>query len=166
MAKRPYLTTSESSEDRDRLLKIFKSLAEKSLTAVIEQLNARSLYAKALKQIEQGTDLSDELPELRTLPKPNAIRVIKSLIKDADAQIDLAWTLDSRYADLFKSSIRVRHLEGELFPSFDVEYEADSDAGKVLVSVITARRIPTVKVSGNEEAIRYVTKRLLFASLR
>jgi len=61
MAKRPNLTTSESSKDRDQLLQLFKSRAERSLAHAIDQLNAHSLYARALDKIEQGQDLSDEL---------------------------------------------------------------------------------------------------------
>jgi hypothetical protein len=165
MAKRPYLTTSESSKDRDQIVQLFKSRAERSLAHAIDQLNARSLYARALDKIEQGQDLSDELPELKSVSKSNAIRVIKNLIKDEDAQVDAGWALDPRYADLFKTSIRVKHLEGELFPSFDVEYTAVTEEGDVVTSITTYRRIVTVTIAGTDTAYRYLTRRLIMAGL-
>ena len=165
MAKRPNLTTSESSQDQDQLAQLFKSRAEQSLANSIGQMNARSLYVRALDKIEQGLDLSDELPELESVSKANAIRVIKNLIKDADAQIESAWALDPRYAELFKTSIRVKYSQGNLFPSFDVEYTASTEEGGVVISVTTHRRIVTVNIAGTDTAYRYLTRRLIMAGL-
>lgn len=165
MAKRPHLTTSESSQDRDQLVQLYKSRAEQSLANAIEQMNARSLYVRALDKIEQGLDLSDELPELKSVSQANAIRVTKNLIKDADAQIESAWALDPRYAQLFKTSIRVKHSEGELFPSFDVEYTASTEDADVLISITTYRRIVMVNIAGTDTAYRNLTRRLIMAGL-
>ena len=165
MAKRPHLTTSESSKDRDQLVQLFKSRAERTLAHAIDQLNARSLYARVLDKLEQGQDLSDELPELKSVSKPNAIRVIKNLIQDADAQVELSWALDPRYADLFKTSIRVKHPEGELFPSFDVKYTASTEDGDVEIYILTNRRIVSVKIAGSHSAYRYMTRQLVMAGL-
>jgi len=165
MPKRPNLTTSESSQDRDHLVQLFKSRAEQSLSNAIDQMNVRTLHVRALDKIEQGLDLSDELPELKSVSKTNAIRVIKNLIKDADAQIESAWALDPRYADLFKTSIRVKRIEGELFPSFDVEYTAVTEEGDVVISTTTHRRIVTVTIAGTDAAYRYLARRLIVAGL-
>ncbi len=166
MAKRPILTTSESGLDREHLAQLFKSRAERSLAQAIDQLNARSLYARALNKIEQGQDLSDELPELKEMSKPNAIRVIKNLIQHADEQVEGAWAIDPRYAELFKASFRVKHPDGELFPVFDVEYTAVTEEGNVVFAIVTNRRTVEVTVTGTDAACANLARQLVIAGLR
>ena len=165
MAKRPILTTSESGLDREHLAQLFKSRAERSLAQAIDQLNARSLYARALNKIEQGQDISDELPELMTISTANAIRIINNLIADADEQVESAWALDTRYADLFKTSFRMKQQPGELFPVFDVEYTATTVNGAVVISAVSSRRMVSVTVTGSDAAVQSLAKQLVMAGL-
>ena len=165
MAKRPILTTSESGLDREHLAQLFKSRAERSLSQAIDQLNARSLYARALNKIEQGQDISDELPELMTISTANAIRIINNLIADADEQVESAWALDTRYADLFKTSFRMKQQPGELFPVFDVEYTATTVNGAVVISAVSSRRMVSVTVTGSDAAVQSLAKQLVMAGL-
>ena len=165
MAKRPNLTTEHSGQDAGQLSKLFKSWAEKSLADSIELLRARGLYARALSKIEQGQDISDELPELKTISTANAIRIIKNLIADADEQVESAWALDTRYADLFKTSFRMKQPPGELFPVFDVEYTATTIDGDVVISAVSNRRMVSVTVTGSDAAVQSLAKRLVIAGL-
>jgi len=67
--------------------------------------------------------------------------------------------------DLFKTSIRVKHPERELFTGFDVEYTASTEDGDVVISIMTNRRTVSINASGIDSSYHYLTRRLVMAGL-
>lgn len=163
MAKKPIPTTESP---RHQLQQLFQANAKSSLSTAIEHLNAKGLFERVLKQIKEGQDLSDELPELQSVSKAQAMQIVVQLINDADSKIEAAWALDPRYAKLFRSSLRIRSADAEIFPRFDVEHYAETEDGEVVVSIVTDRRVVNVNVSGNEAAQGRISGRLVMSGLK
>lgn len=163
MAKKPIPTTESP---RHQLQQLFQENAKSSFANAIELLNAKGLFERVLKQLKEGQDLTDELLELKSVSKAQALQILEQLIKDSESKIQAAWALDPRYAKLFKSSLRIRSAESELFPRFDVEHCADTADGEVVVSIMTDRRVVNVNISGNEAAQFNLSGRLVMSGLR
>jgi hypothetical protein len=159
----PSLTTSNSMQ---QIQGFFENKANAALANAINNINAKNLYEIACKRLVQGDDLTDEIPELKNVTKVQALQVLNALVKQAVAAIQAAWVLDSSYASLFSSTVRIQHKKNALFEQYDVEHQAHTEQGVVTIAIVTQGRIATVKVQGNEQAIELLSKQLVIAGLR
>lgn len=160
-------STATTKIDTSEALRLhFEKNAITALGKVITLLQDRDLYAHALNKLEQGEDLSADLPELKAVKPAVAKKVMQRMVADADKATSLAWELSSNVAKLFHTTIRSHIEEMSLLPCFDVEYKAETAKGVVKVSAKTWRRNVTVIVDGKEAALDLLHGQLVMAGMR
>jgi methanogenic corrinoid protein MtbC1 len=163
MSTQQFPTTTNSMQ---QIQKLFELHANVALAKSIDLLNAKSLYETALKRIVKGEDLTSELPQLKNLTKVQALQVLNNLIEQAVMAVKKAWVLDTRYANLFASTVRIKNEKNALFEQYDVEHKAENEKGTVIIAIVTSGRTATVTLSGQEQAIELLSKQLVIAGLR
>jgi hypothetical protein len=160
------MTTSTATTEfdaREALRQHFEKNALTAFDSCIELLKQRDFYLHALSKIEQGADLSGELPELRKLKISVVKKVVKQLIRDTEKAAALVWESPLK---VFTTSARSSIDELSLLPIFDALYTAKSKSGAVKITVKTWRRNLTVAVEGNESACYSVYGQLVMAGMR
>lgn len=144
----------------------FEKNAIAALGKVIALLQERDLYEHALKKLEQGVDLSSDLPELKAVKPAVAKKVMQRMVADADKATSSAWELSSNVAMLFHTTIRSNKDEMSLLPCFDVEYKAETTKGIVKIAVKTWRRNVTLTVEGKTAALNLLHGQFVMAGMR
>jgi hypothetical protein len=163
------MTTSNATTEfnsREVLRKHFEKNAIAALGKVIALLQERDLYEHALKKLEQGADLSSDLPELKAVKPAVAKKVMQRMVAEADKATSSAWELSSNVAKLFHTTIRSNKDEMSLLPCFDVEYKAETTKGVVKIAVKTWRRNVTLTVDGNTAALDLLHGQFVMAGMR
>lgn len=158
--------TTSKSDLQTGMLKLFQSWADESFAKSINSWNEQAFYQHVIKKLDAKLDLTNDLPELKSLKPKAAKAVVLRLMKQAGEVIESAWELNPAVAKLFSTSIRV-HMndEASLLPYFDVEYKAKSAKGIVTLSVKTFRRDVTIAVDGDAEAVEFLYRQLVIAGL-
>lgn len=162
------MTTSTATTQIDTgeaLRQYFENNSIAALGKVISLLQERDLYAHALKKLEQGADLSADLPEIKDVKPAVAKNVMQRMIADADKAVSSVWELSSNVGKLFHTTIRSRNDEMSLLPCFDVEYKAETAKGVVKVAVETRRRNVTVTVDGKVAALDVLHGQVVIAGI-
>lgn len=144
----------------------FENNAITALGKVIALLQERDLYAHALKKLEQGLDLSADLPEIKDVKPAVAKKVMQRMIADAEKATSTVWELSSSVGKLFHTTIRSSSDEMSLLPCFDVEYKAETAKGIVKIAVKTWRRNVTVNVDGKVAASDLLHGQVVMAGMR
>ena len=160
------MTTSTATTEfdaREALRQHFEKNALTSFDNCIELLRQRDFYLHTLRKLEQGVDLTGELPELRQMKMSVAKKVVKQLIRETEKAAALVWESPLK---IFTTSIRSSIDELSLLPIFDALYTAKSKSGAVKITVKTWRRNLTVAVEGNESACYSVYGQLVMAGMR
>jgi hypothetical protein len=163
------MTTSTATTKVDTgeaVRQFFESNAIAALGKVITLLQERDLYAHALKKLEQGADLSADLPELKNVTPAVAKKVMQRMVADADKAASSAWELSSNVAKLFHTTVRSHSDKMSLLPCFDVEYKAETARGAVKVALKTWRRNVIVTINEEAAAIDEINAKLVLAGLR
>lgn len=160
-------TTATTKVDTCEALRLhFENNAITALGKVIALLQERDLYAHALKKLEQGADLSADLPEIKDVKPAVAKKVIQRMIADAEKAAYSVWELSSSVGKLFHTTIRSGSDEMSLLPCFDVEYKAETVKGIVKISVVTWRRNVTVTIDGKDTAVDLLHGQIVMAGMR
>ena len=133
---------------------------------MIALLQERNLYEHALKKLEQGADLSSDLPELKAVKPAVAKKVMQRMVADADKATSSTWELSSNVAKLFHTTIRSHIDEMSLLPCFDVEYKAETAKGVVKIMVKTWRRNVTVTVDGVASLLDLLHGQIVIAGMK
>jgi hypothetical protein len=160
------MTTSTATTDfdaREVLRQHFEKNGLANFEKSIKSMQEQDFYKHILTKLEQGVDLSGELPELRQLKMPAAKKVVKQLIADAEKATTLVWESPLK---MFSASVRTSIDESSLLPSFDVLYTAKVSGGAVKISLKTWRRNLAVSVEGKEAACETVHGQLVLAGMR
>lgn len=144
----------------------FEKNAITALGKVIALLQERDLYAHALQKLEQGADLSADLPEITDVKPAVAKKVMQRMIADAEKTSSSVWELPTNVGKLFNTTIRSRNDEMSLLPCFDVEYKAETAKGVVKIAVNTWRRNVTVTVDGKVAALDLLHGQVVMAGMR
>lgn len=163
------MTTSTATTKVDTgeaLRQFFENNAITALGKVIVLLQERDLYAHALKRLEQGADLSAELPEIKVVTPAVAKQVMQRMIADADKATSSVWELSTNVGKLFHTTIRSRNQEMSLLPCFDIEYKAETANGIVKIAVKTWRRTASVTVEGKVAALDLLHGQVIMAGMR
>ncbi len=163
------MTTSTATTKVDTgeaLRQFFENNAITALGRVIAMLQERDLYAHALNKLEQGADLSADLPELKDVTPAVAKKVMQRMVAEADKAVSVAWELSSSVGKLFHTTIRSGSDEQSLLPCFDVEYKAETAKGVVKIAVKTWRRNAVVIVEGKAAALDLLHGQVVMAGMR
>lgn len=142
-------TATTEFDAREALRQFFEANALTAFNNCIELLKQRDFYMHALYKIEQGADLTMELPELKLVKKTTAKSVCKQLAKNAEKKAVEAWSLTSNLSKFFQKNEKVISDEFSLLPKFEIVYLADKKYGAVKVTVKTSRRNLIVSVEGS-----------------
>ena len=160
------MTTSTATTEfnaREALLQHFEKNGLANFEKTIKSLQELDFYKHVLAKLEQGVDLSDELPELRKLKIQSAKKIVKQLVTESEKAATIVWESPFK---LFSTSVRSSIDESSLLPSFEVLYTAKVSGGAVRIALSTWRRNLTVSVEGKEAACETVHGQLILASMR
>ena len=147
------MTTSTATTEfnaREELRHFFEVNALTAFSNCIELLKQRDFYLHALSKIEQGADLTIDLPELKSVRKASALKICKQLAKNSEKVAVTAWDLNPSLRNFFQTYKKIITDEYSLLPVFEIEYRADSKHGAVKVSIKTFRRNLTVALDGSD----------------
>jgi hypothetical protein len=156
-------TATTEFDAREALRQHFEKNGLTNFEKTIKLLQELNFYKHVLTKLEQGVDLSDELPELRKLKIQSAKKIVKQLIAESEKAATLVWESPIK---LFSTSVRSSIDDSSLLPCFDVLYTAKVSGGAVRIGLKTWRRNITVTVEGKEAACEAVHGQLVFASMR
>jgi hypothetical protein len=148
------------------LEKLFVNWANASFKQSIDCVNARGFYQHVLAKLDAEADMSNDLPELKTVKPKVARATTKRLMKKAAEDVEAAWDLKPAVAKLFRTTIRSHSDEISLLPCFDVEYKAETPQGTVKIAVKTWRRNVAVTVDGNADACDQLHGLIVIAGMR
>lgn len=160
------MTTSTATTEfnaRDALRQHFEKNGLANFEKTIKSLQQLDFYKHVLAKLEQGVDLSDELPELRKLKIQSAKKILKQLIAESEKAATLVWSSPFK---LFSTSVRSSIEESSLVPRFDVIYTAKVSGDTVKIALKTWRRNLTISVEGKEAACERVYGALVTETLR
>ena len=160
------MTTSTATTEfdaREALRQHFENNGLANFEKTIKLLQELDFYKHVLAKLEQGVDLSGELPELRNLNIPTAKKIVKQLIAESEKAAILVWESPIK---LFSTSVRSSIDESSLLPCFDVLYTAKVSNEAVKIALRTWRRKLTVTVEGKEAACETVHGQLVLAGMR
>jgi hypothetical protein len=159
------MTTSTATTEfdaREVLRQHFEKNGLANFEKTMKLLQELNFYKHVLAKLEQGVDLSDELPELRKLKIQIAKKIVKQLIAESEKAVTLVWESPFK---LFSTSVRSSIDESSLLPSFDIFYIAKVSGGAVKIALKTWRRNLTVSIEGKEAACERVYGQLVTATL-
>ena len=160
------MTTSTATTEfnaRAALRQHFEKNGLANFEKTIKSLQELDFYKHVLAKLEQGVDLSDELPELRKLKIQSAKKIVKQLIAESEKAVTLVWASPLK---LFSISVRSSIDESSLLPNFDVIYTAKVSGEVVKIALNTWRRNLTVSVEGKAAACNTLHGQLVLASMR
>jgi hypothetical protein len=160
------MTTSTATTEfdaREVLRQHFEKNGLANFEKTMKLLQELNFYKHVLAKLEQGVDLSDELPELRKLKIQSAKKIVKQLIAESEKAATIVWVSPFK---LFSTSVRSSIDESSLLPSFEVLYTAKVSGGAVRIALSTWRRNLTVSVEGKDAACETVHGQLILASMR
>jgi hypothetical protein len=156
-------TATTEFNAREALRQHFEKNGLANFEKTIKSLQQLDFYKHVLAKLEQGVDLSDELPELRKLKIQSAKKILKQLIAESEKAATIVWVSPFK---LFSTSVRSSIDESSLLPSFEVLYTAKVSGGAVRIALSTWRRNLTVSVEGKDAACETVHGQLILASMR
>ena len=147
----------------------FERKANAALKQSLERACDLSHFKQVKARLEAGENLSEELPQLRKLPKKDALAAVKALIKRCDSDLAGYWALPK--AAKAKLSVTHKSYKGELVPRFTANYQFATKLGQVTIKVTTQGRYVfasvdarDVKKANIELAVRDIEKQLNLAS--
>ena len=146
----------------------FERKANAALKQCLERACDLSHFKQVKTRLNSGEDLTKELPQLKKLPKKDAVAAVRALIKRCDTDLNDYWTLPK--AAKAKLTVTHKSFKGELAPRFTAVYAFNTQLGLVEIKVTTQGRYvfvspsaKDVKKANIELAFRDVEKRLSLA---
>lgn len=147
----------------------FELKANHALKQSLERACDLSHFKQVKTRLEAGEDLSKELPQLKKLPKKDALAAIKTLIKRCETDLTEYWTLPK--AAKAKVSVDHNSYKGELVPRFTAIYQFATKLGQVVVKVTSQGQYvfasidaKGIKKANIELALRDIEKQLSLAA--
>ena len=146
---------SQSAEDEIRLF-----IAKHSVDAILKterRIADIMHYEQVRDRIAADEDLSNELPQLRTLSKDDAVMAINALIKSKGDEAVAFWDLPSAKIG---SEVKITKQLGKSRPRYDISYTFPTKYGDVDVSVVvdgqlSMQKISTHNVEKSEQSLAY-----------
>jgi hypothetical protein len=163
------MTTSTATTEFDAREALRQHFEKNALTAFgncIELLRQRDFYLHALSKIEQGVDLSAELPELKLVKKSDALKICRQLAKAAETAAMDAWDLNPSISKIFKTTRKLINDDFSLMPVFQITYSANARYGSVKLNLKTVRRNLTLEVEGSDLNCEKLHAQVVIQSLK
>lgn len=147
------------------IVSFFESRAKTILGECHARANDLNHFKQVLYRINQGEDLSGELPQLKKLDKKTAIAAVKMLIKRCEEDMAAFWLLPN--SPKVKVDVKHTHPSTELVPRFTANYTLTTPAGKVGIRVATKGNYISVQPDTKDiakpkidEAIRSIERQI------
>lgn len=117
------------------IVSFFENQAKTILGKCHARANDLNHFKQVLYRINQGEDLSGELPQFKKLDKKTAIAAVKNLIKRCEEDMAAFWMVPNSP----KIQVDVKHTypSTELVPRFTANYTFTTSVGKVGIRVAT-----------------------------
>ncbi len=156
--------TAEKSV-REQLHDLFLEMARRSFAESMDSLNRVNIYDGVIARVEAGGDISENVPEVKGLPKVEVVAVARKLRQQAAGAAINAWELSAALASSFRTTVRSIEVEGELIPKYDVEHLAETEEGQVRIGIKTWRRNIAVEVIGSDAGVNALNAQMALAAL-
>jgi hypothetical protein len=163
------MTTSTATTEfdaREALRQHFEKNALTAFDSCIELLKQRDFYLHALNKIQQGIDLSMEVPEIKLVKKSVALKICRQLAKDAENAAMTVWNLNPSLSKIFKVTKKSIIEDFSLLPSFEVSYSTTEKYGSVRLRVKTMRRNLSVTLEGSDLHCESLHAQVVMQSLK
>jgi len=146
---------SQTAEDGIRLF-----IAKHSVNALLKterRIADIMHYEQVRDRVAADEDLSEELPQLRTLTKSQAVEAINALIKAKGDEVVWFWDLPSAKVG---SEVKITKQLGKSRPRYDVSYTFGTKYGDVSISLVvdgsnSLQKISTNNIVKSEQALAY-----------
>lgn len=158
------------SQMNEFIVSFFENRAKTILGECHARANDLHHFKQVLYRINQGEDLSVELPQLKKLDKKTAIAAVKTLIKRCEEDMAAYWLLPNSP----KINVDIKHTypSTELVPRFTANYIFTTPTGKVSIRVATQGNYISVQTNTKDvtkpkldEAIRSVERQITLLQL-
>lgn len=147
------------------IVSFFENHAKGILGECHTRANDLHHFKQVLYRLNQGEDLSSELPQLKKLDKKTAIGAVKTLIKRCEEDMTAFWLLPNSP----KIKVEVKHIypATDLVPRFIANHTFTTPVGKVGIRVATQGNYISVQTNTKditkpklEEAIRSIERQI------
>jgi hypothetical protein len=122
----------------DHLTPYFERYAEQSIERMKNAVLAVGYYERVRARLLKGEDLSAEIPIIKKVGHEKTIDVVNEALKEYRAEIECAWQLNPKLAELGKVKIVQIVNEREHLPRIEMSFHFKCDSGVVKVSIKTA----------------------------
>lgn len=147
------------------IVSFFENRAKTILGECHARANDLNHFKQVLYRINQGEDLSAELPQLKKLEKKTAIAAVKTLIKRCEEDMAAFWLLPN--SPKIKVEVKQLYPSTDLVPRFTANHVFATPAGKVCIRVVTQGNYISVQTNTKDitkpkldEAIRSVERQI------
>jgi hypothetical protein len=132
----------------DQLTQYFNQFAENAIQRMKSAILAISFYERIRVRLENGDDLSGEMPLIKKVGAKGTLKVVKQAIADYKKQRDEAWALNPRMLDIGKVKCTLVVNEREHLPRADLTYQYPSSAGNVTIHITSAGETFRLDITG------------------
>jgi hypothetical protein len=122
----------------DQLTPYFERYAEHSIERMKRAVLAVGYYERIHARLLKNEDLSVELPIIKKVGAKGTMAVVNEALKDYRAEIEQAWQLHPKVAELGKVKIVQIVNEREHLPRIEMSFDFKCDSGVVKVLIKTA----------------------------
>jgi len=147
------------------IVSFFENRAKTILGECPARANDLNHFKQVLNRINQGEDLSGELPQLKKLDKKTAIAAVKTLIKRCEEDMAAFWMLPN--SPKIKIDVKQIYPSTDLVPRFTANYVITTPVGKVGIRVATQGNYISVQTNTKDvtkprldEAIRSIERQI------
>jgi hypothetical protein len=149
----------------------FSGHAERAIAGMKDALIAQRFYERLVPRLEQGEDLSGELPIIAKVGNAGALEVVHQAIEENKALITSVWELPAKVKALGTLGISMTKDPYEHLPRVTLDFDYRCPAGALNVKIQTAGE--SFKIEFNTEktkmaaemAMRELEKEISFALL-
>ncbi len=116
----------------------FSGHAERAIAGMKDALIAQRFYERLVPRLEQGEDLSGELPIIAKVGNAGALEVVHQAIEENKALVTSVWELPKRLKALGTLGISMTKDPYEHLPRVTLDFDYPCPAGAVNVKIQTA----------------------------